>query len=72
MEPTIAKITDNIWKSGITQHLRFTNGATGEIKAGIYRSQRLDKETVTVRGIGWRNFAERLCRSSGNPGLAIP
>ncbi len=58
MELTIAKITDNIWKSGILHStFVFTNGATGEIKAGIYRSQRLDKETVTVRGIGWRNFA---------------
>ena len=74
MEPTTPKLlTTSGSPAFYTAAGVFTNGATGEIKAGIYRSQRLDKETVTVRGIGWRNFAlKRLCRSAGNPGLAIP
>ena len=51
----------NIWKSGILHStFVFTNGQPAKLRR-IYRSQRLDKETVTVRSIGWRNFAlERL------------
>ena len=58
MELTIAEVLPNIWKAGILHNqFSFTNGATGICKASIYRTQRFNTETVTVYGIGWRNFA---------------
>jgi hypothetical protein len=58
MELTIAEVTQNTWKAGILHNnFKFTNGATGICKAGIYRTGRFNTEMVTIYGIGWRNFA---------------
>lgn len=57
-ELTITELNGFGWKTGILyEKFTFANGATGTVKANIYRTNRFDTEDVLVNGIGWRNFA---------------
>lgn len=58
MDLVISEILPYTKKSGILiDNFRFANGAAGYCHASIYRTERMVKTQVTVKGVGRRNFA---------------